>query len=152
MWHLTTCKISVSLSFLKWFFFLLYLWINVANKCSFHFNPVQKRKNVFKYICVQNVNNYIYLLINVAQNKLHCYKTERRFYLMSKIFRILLNIQNLWEQFWNLQTSVSESVTCLDFISASRSFISDTFLPTMPFPLRIQSSAKTRTVALDLKI
>ena len=35
MWHLTACKISVSLSFLKWIknekIFLLYLWISGAN-------------------------------------------------------------------------------------------------------------------------
>ena len=35
MWHLTACKISVSLSFFeqdqKWNDFLLYLWINIGN-------------------------------------------------------------------------------------------------------------------------
>ena len=47
MWHLTACKISVSLLFLKWNDFLLYLWINVEtsiqkyDKKSFHFDPVQ---------------------------------------------------------------------------------------------------------------
>ena len=31
MLHLTACKISVSLLFLKWNDFILYLWINDAN-------------------------------------------------------------------------------------------------------------------------
>ena len=34
MWHLTACKISVSVSFLNWIkneTILSYLWINVAN-------------------------------------------------------------------------------------------------------------------------
>ena len=49
MWHLTACKISVSLSVLKWNDFLSYLWINVANinseirQKSFHFWSIQKR-------------------------------------------------------------------------------------------------------------
>ena len=55
MWHLRACKISVSLSFLKWNDFLLYLWINVANinseiydKNHFIFNPSSKNEGRVK--------------------------------------------------------------------------------------------------------
>ena len=53
MWHLTACRISVSLSFLKWNDFLSYLWLNVANissdtmynKNHFIFDLAQKRES-----------------------------------------------------------------------------------------------------------
>ena len=51
IWHLTACKISVSLSFLKWNEFLSYLWISVANINSeirwksFHFSSSSKTRD-----------------------------------------------------------------------------------------------------------
>ena len=49
MWHLTSCKTLVSLWFLKWNDFSLYLWINVANINS----EIQQKKKKKKKFLIQ---------------------------------------------------------------------------------------------------
>ena len=72
MWHLTACKISVSLSFFKWNDFLSYLWINVANinleihvRLKIIFDPYQKRETNWNFTGCQVSHIMIVLILYI---------------------------------------------------------------------------------------